>query len=278
MQNLVIGPGAKLTLAGHGLTVNGTLTNPGTVVLDGNEPITLAKGNDTIEGTWEYVGDNIGSTITLCDFGAKDYFNLVIDDTNAHPDTFQASAALSVKGTLTVMAGTFEATWAAEALEALDIAGGTFLGSAGAVNVGNVTISGGTLTAPAMLEVSGNWNNTGGTFNANGGTVVLDGALQHVNGSTTFFNLTKMATVADTLTFQAGATQTIDGTLTLEGSSGKLLALRSSVPGKSWDLDPLDAALLSFLDVEDARNLGSTLLTAAHSHNSGRNTRWSFPA
>jgi len=297
VQNLTIAAGAKLTLAGHALTVNGAFTNPGTLILQGTESIALAKGNDTIEGTWEYVGDNSGSTITLHDFGTSDYFNLLVDDTNSDPDTFQASGPLAVKGSFTptggiynangntttvtgqttINGGIYEAGSALQTFGGLFLTSGTFIGSTGTVNTGSVSISGGTLTAPALLNDSGSWTHTAGTFNANGGTVSLTGINQHLTGSTTFFNLTKISSVADTLTFQAGATQTIQGTLTLQGSSGKLLALRSSVQRTAWDIDPLSAALLSFLDVEDAFNVSSTPIPAANSHNSGHNTGWNFP-
>jgi len=103
------------------------------------------------------------------------------------------------------------------------------------------------------------------------------GTNQHVNGSTTFFNLTKSIANADTLTFQAGTTQTILGTLTLSGSSGNLLSLRSSVPGKQWNINPSVKRSVMFVDVQDSHNL-STALSAASSHNSGDNTNWLFPS
>ena len=104
---------------------------------------------------------------------------------------------------------------------------------------------------------------------------MLTGTNEHVSGNNTFFNLSKTVTTADTLTFQAGSTQTVAGTLTLEGTAGKLLALRSSKPGTAWDLDPLSAALLSFVDVQDGDDIGK-MIAASHSHNSGHNVGWKF--
>jgi hypothetical protein len=79
-----------------------------------------------------------------------------------------------------------------------------------------------------------------------------------MGGDTTFFNLTKFAVAADTMTFQAGSTQTVAGKLTLEGASLKrLLSLRASVAGSQWRIDPRDAAFLQFLDVQDSDALAS---------------------
>jgi len=77
------------------------------------------------------------------------------------------------------------------------------------------------------------------------------------------------------LTCQAGSTQTVAGTLTLEGTAGKLLALRSSTPGTAWGLDPLSLALLSFVDVQDSDDIGK-MIAASHSHNSGDDASWKF--
>ena len=154
LDNLAIQPGASLTLAGHNLTAYGTFTNQGTFILQGNETVTLASGNDTREGTWEYVGDGTGKTLAL---GEAGYFNLMIADTHTHPDTFQTANNLTVGGTLTITCGAFTA-------------------SGGTVTTAGVNLSGtGVLNAPSLLNDSGNWTVTGGTFNPDGGTVAFTG-------------------------------------------------------------------------------------------------------
>src|SRR5207237_1175022 len=115
----------------------------------------------------------------------------------------------------------------------------TLTGYAGAVNTTGVNLSGGRLLAPAVLHVtgtstqtartfdgqggtmniSGDFVRTGGTFSADGNTVVLSGGKQAIKGTTTFANLTKVAAAPATLTFQAGTTQTVSGTLTLHGAA-----------------------------------------------------------
>ena len=104
VNNLVLQAGATLTLAGHALTVDGTLTNLGKVILQGNEAVTLAQGNDTREGTWTIVGDGTGGMLTIPSVG---YFNLAINDSHPHHDTFASANALNIAGTLTVACGTF---------------------------------------------------------------------------------------------------------------------------------------------------------------------------
>ncbi len=258
VDNLFIQAGDSLTLAGHALSVLGTLTNQGTVTLQGNEAISLAHGDDTTEGTWQLVGDGSGGTLPLPDFGAVDYFNLTIADTHSRRDTFQTATDLVVKGNLV-------------------LSGGTLTASGGKVTTGGLSLAGGVLNAPATLTDLGNWSVTGGTFNANNGTVVLAGTNQQISGNTTFYNLTKIVTAADTLTFQAGSTQTIGGTLTLQGASAtSRLALRSSKTGSAWDLNPLGTTVASFVDVEDGTVLGKKPITATGSHNSGHDTGWTF--
>src|SRR5207247_6503784 len=103
----------------------------------------------------------------------------------------------------------------------------------GAITVsGNLTINSATSSAVGNnVNLAGNWNNNGGTFNAGIGTVVLTGSNQTVSGSTTFNNLTKTVATARTLTFDATGTQTITGTMILQGSSGQLRSRRSSSIG-----------------------------------------------
>jgi hypothetical protein len=89
-------------------------------------------------------------------------------------------------------------------------------------------------------------------------------------------NLTKTATVADTLTFEAGTTQTIAGALTLQGVAGKRLSLRSSAAGSAWSIPPEGATSVSFVDVAESDNLGKKPIRAIGSHNSGDDTGWRF--
>ncbi len=141
----------------------------------------------------------------------------------------------------------------------------------------NLTITNGTLSAGTYnLTVGGNWTNNA-TFNSGNGTVSLSGAGQTISGSTTFYNLSKLVSSADTLTFAAGSTQTITNDLSLRGSPGNLLSLRSSIGGTQWNIDPQSGINLSYLDVKDSNNSGSTLLNPSNSTDSGNNYNWFAP-
>ncbi len=131
----------------------------------------------------------------------------------------------------------------------------------------------------ATINVSGNWTNND-TFTPGTSTVVLNGANQTLSGSTTFRNLTKTVSSADTLTFTAGTTQTITGTATLNGASGQLLSLRSSAPGTRWNLNLATGATkaISYVDVQDSDASGSDAalldINPPNSVDSGNNVSW----
>jgi hypothetical protein len=283
-----------LDLNGNDLSVAGTVTNKDTVRLQGLETVSLT--NDTTEGTWVYYGDSTGASLTL---PVTSYFNLIISDQHAAPDTFQAGSGISVAGAMTVTAGTYDANGnttgvtgattinggtylASSAQQTLDgglsVSSGAFTGSTGAVSTAAVSLSGGTLTAPSStFDVSGDFSNGGGTFDANGGTVDLDGTGQTLSGLTTFNNLSKTVAAADTLTFTAGASDltTVSGLLTLTGTSGHLLSLRSTTAGTQWQVDPADSSV-SFVDVKDSDNIDATAISATNSVDAGNNTNWAI--
>jgi len=136
--------------------------------------------------------------------------------------------------------------------------------------------AGGEVTAPeGTAKFAGDFVNSG-AFDANEGTVELTGSEQGIGGSTTFNDLTKVTKTADTLTFSAGATQTVEGTLTLEGASAeKLLSLVSSKSGEAWKLAGTGSRTAKWLSVKDSSNTG-TEISAVESLDAGGNTGWSF--
>jgi hypothetical protein len=145
---------------------------------------------------------------------------------------------------------------------------------------GNLTINSGTLSAGANnITLNGNWINPFGTFSGGTGTVTLSNNADHtIMGSTTFHNLTDSAIAAHRLTLDATGTQTITGTMTLQGVSGQLLALRSSSGGSQAAINPQGARTIAFLDVQDSDNVNSTKIDArgTNSTDSGNNTGWIF--
>ena len=151
-------------------------------------------------------------------------------------------------------------------------------GAAGKMTVeGNFALSAGSFVAPMRLILNGNVSLKGGTFDPRIGTVYLTGTQQKITGSGTFFNLTKLVTKKDTLTIQSGALLTVRGVLTLQGSKGNALLLRSTEPGTRWTINPLGKRLLGFLNVQDSANINTTAVSCKKSClDAGNNTKWIF--
>ena len=142
----------------------------------------------------------------------------------------------------------------------------------------NFTVQNGSANLGSQtLQVDGNWSNLGGSWSPGTGTVTLSGS-SAVYGSTTFYNLNLAAASNGTMTFEAGTTQTITNSLTLNGSSFNYkLKLRSSVAGTQWNINASGTRNISFLDVKDSNNTNATPMAAADtSLDSGNNTNWTF--
>jgi hypothetical protein len=148
----------------------------------------------------------------------------------------------------------------------------TFINSAGTFDANNLN-----------MKVGKDWNNSA-TFTPGTATVSLDGDAQTIIGSTTFYNLSKIETSADTLTFtsNAGGTMetTVTNTLTLKGAIGQLLSIRETGAGaeSKIKLNAAGTQDISYLDVQNSNATGLTLLAGTTSTNSGGNTNWSFGA
>lgn len=141
--------------------------------------------------------------------------------------------------------------------------------------MGDITINGTLDAGSSTITTGGNWSNSG-SFSQGTSTVILNGTNQAIYGSTTFYNLTKSVSTADTLYFQAGSTQTIANSLTLNGAGGGLLSLRSTSTGSYWYIDPQGNRNISFVDVKDSNNISFTNIVAMDSVDSGDNINWSF--
>ncbi len=95
---LTIDSGKTFSLSGQNFTL-GTLTNSGTLQLQGNETLAITT-MDTDSGTVKYIGTGGNNTFTIQDFGAADYNNLIID--GASNETFQLAADLKATNTLSI--------------------------------------------------------------------------------------------------------------------------------------------------------------------------------
>ncbi len=134
----------------------------------------------------------------------------------------------------------------------------------------------GTLKATSStIEVKGDWAN-GGSFSPGLSTVILSGIGQTIYGDTTFYNLIKTVTAADTLYFEAGSTQAVVQSLTLKGVATNMLSLRSTADGSFWQIDPQGTSNISYTSIMDMNNINFVNVVPLNSVDGGHNDDVSF--
>lgn len=240
-KDVTIGTNGVLKpLASASITVSGNFTRTGT----------FTHNNGTVT-----FNASVAQTIT----GTVTFYNLTIDNTAGSPsDTIdvEPSSATTVSNTLTVTDGQFSPP-----------TGSTFT----AVSIGAAGIL--KPVASATISVTTSWTNVG-TFTANSGTVSLTTTTTAtIAGATTFNNLS--CTVANKqINFTAGTTQTISGTLTLTGTAGNLILLRSTSGGSTYTITDNGTESVSYVNVQDS--VATNSINTSNSTNSGNNTNWFF--
>lgn len=312
-SSFILSAGCIATLSGN-TTKSGPVTNNGTFDLGG---FTFSPTSYTVAGTstTRLIGNETVTPITPTScatveyYGSGSYTSLVGGTTYGHlvfsgSGTYATSSALTVNCDFTQTAGTtnltgtltFASTTVASTMTTsagtnvtnltLNKSGNTLtLGGSGLTLGGALTITAGTLDASAAgcssascnITLSGGWSNSG-TFTPRTGTVAFAAGNQSLTGATSFYRLTKTVSSASTLTFPAGATQTVANTLTLQGAAGNLLSLVSSSPGSQWSIDPQGTRTISYLSVTDSNNSNATVIDATDgTHtNGGNTTNWNF--
>lgn len=253
----------------HDVTVNGNVENLGltvatdkTLTLDGTELVV----NGTIDasaGSMSIIGNGTLQIAGTAGCGALGTF--IAGSGTVHYTGANDQSIDAVNYSSLTIAGSGTKT----------LCGGTVVGSDLTIGTGS-TLDVGTPTA-FNLNVAGNWINSG-TFEPREGTVTLSGSGQSLTGSTGFYSLIKNVTSAATLTFGAGTSTTIANELTLQGTNGQPLSLRSSTPGSPWLIDSQATRMLNFLDIQDSNGVSSTLINVvgAHCTDSGNNQNWVF--
>ncbi len=152
--------------------------------------------------------------------------------------------------------------------------------AAGARNVSILT--GGSLNTD-QLSFSGDWANSG-QIEVPGLVQWLDGcdvSDTQMTGTTAFSALEISTTSGRTVHLQANATQHVTDSLTLQGTSGALLMLRSTDPGQHAGLtmDPGGSQSVAFVDVADMDSSGGETMAPGspdlhNSVDSGNNLNW----
>ncbi len=125
--------------------------------------------------------------------------------------------------------------------------------------------------------------NHGGTFTDDAGLVRLTGTDQQVIGNNTFYDFTKIASgPGELLVLGAGNTQTVNGTLTLQGdASNHVLRIISTATGSqaAFDLDSLGTQIIDHVRVMNNSATGQDLLcyiTSEGCQDDGQNSHWIF--
>ena len=146
---------------------------------------------------------------------------------------------------------------------------------------GNFSISGNTTfsaNGSNATSVGGNWSNSGsfthnsGTVNFNGG----NGSTQTFSGNTTFQNFSASASSSSgrTLAFTDGSTQTVSGTWTVAGVSGRVITLTRTGSSSNWTINPTNASV-TYVAVDHSTNSG-TSFCATYSTDNLNNIGWSI--
>ena len=143
----------------------------------------------------------------------------------------------------------------------------------------------GLTVVPGTATISFDATDSGVTKTFAGGGLTY-GTLRHtatgsaaltITGNNTFATLDLECTTARTITFPAGGTQTITGTLTLLGAAGQLLSLRSSATPTKWYI-AAGATSAQYCDVKDctATGPGTPIDDSTGGVDSGNNIGWLF--
>lgn len=159
------------------------------------------------------------------------------------------------------------------------VVGGTLTGGTGTLDrARHVTINGALYANSATLNVAGDWSNAG-LFQAGTSTVnFVDGCLRAgttISGSSSFFVLdVTTSNKTKGLTFAAGSTTTVTGHLTLAGTPGQLLHIRSTVDGSEAYLDVQGGQAVSYVDVKDNHAIGDPIYYGSDSASLGNTDGW----
>jgi hypothetical protein len=257
------------------------LDSVGILEVRGSETLTITT-MDIDSGTVRYVGngDSNPNTYTIKDFGATDFYDLVIASTDSN-DTFQkTTTGLVIAGALTVSNGTVDMNGQTASVTGVtSLSGGTYQSST-ATNTftGLVTLTGGTFTGSTgantfdagLTQTSGTTTFGAGTVDVNGNLVITAGTL---TAPSTTLTLAGDFTNAGTFTHNSG-TVTLDGVnQTITPTAATTFATLSKTESTddatdktltfAGDITVATALTLDGLDATDRLNIVSSVPTTA---------------
>jgi hypothetical protein len=251
-------------LGAHALTGTGNVNTTAAAVLGIGSPDGIDTG--TMIGNIRVTGSR-----TFAPSTAFIYNGSVNQNTgNGLPPTV---AHLTIANTGNEGSNTVAGNMAQAVTGLLNVHSGVYA-STGSYN--NVQIDPGSVfSAPSSITVSGDWTNNG-MFNANQSGVTFNGSgTQTLRGNTTFYDLARSAS-SQTLSFEADKTQTVTHSLTLNGTAGQPLLLRSTVTDTRWRFNVSPMHALTYVDVRDSDASTGNAISAINSIDSGNNMNWTF--
>ena len=268
--------------------VANTPTWAGTFALNISGSMTLSSGmTRTYTGALTFSATTLGNTIILAG------------------KTLGSAVTFSGAGGEWIIQDTFITTGA------ITLAQGTLNANNNNMTMSQVTSSN---SNPRTITMgSGTWTLTGGstvwnfstvtnlTFNANTSSIIVNNttatAKTFAGGGKTFYNFqlsgagTGTTTISSSNTFNnftvtsapkkvvftAGTTQTINGTMNVNGSSGNLVTVRSSAVGSTYTINASSFSG-SYVDIQNsiASGAASPFACGTTCVNSGNNTNWTF--
>jgi hypothetical protein len=227
-------------------TIAGSFTNASGGTFNHNNGSIVATGGAT---TW-----NVNSTINFYNFevvtpNVANAFTIALGDTIVVNGNYVQTRGKVNTGTISVKGN---ATFVASA--------------ANGVGTGTILINGDTIQSVIF----------NGTYVS---LITVTNSLADISfvGSNTLSALSITATTSPmTVTFASGVTQIITGAWTMAGSASNKIKLRSSTPTVQWQINPQGTRTLSYIDVKDSNNIGTTINAGSISGyvNSGNNTGW----
>lgn len=284
-----------ISLAQLVVTSPGAVTNNGTVsisTLSGTG--SWAQGSNSTLGIWGVVSITnfnltaSGNTVNYSGIGAQ----TVYPTTYHHLGLGGSSSTKTMTGVTTVngdlsSSGGVIATAPVVAIGGnLTISGTSNITLSGALLTVGGTLdidSGATLTAPSGTLTIGNGFTRTGTFNHNNGTIAFNDSQQVsiISGNTSFNNFS-VATPGKTVQFTSGESYTINGSLTLAGSSGNNVVFTSTTGSSTFNLTYLNTSTsVSYATVSWSACVGSYDINAYDGTNTdgGNNgSCWLFSA
>ena len=165
------------------------------------------------------------------------------------------------------------------------VVGDLDIGSGTMVNTRDVNINGGNVNAGSgQIQLSGDWRNTGSFTPGTSQVTIQDGCSTNtsaITGATSFFDFSVYSVIGKILRVEAGTTQQFSNSLTLNGSVGTPLMIRSSVDGSNavFALGPGGTQSILAVDVKDnsaipGQWLAPGIPASFESIDSGNNMNW----